>query len=927
MARRKQTALERYCRSILSGKTVACAKMRKLAERLLADIRNRKGRWVFDPELAERPVRFIEEFCKVPSGRIGRPLVLEDYEKAWIETIFGFVDRKTRLRRYTESFICVARKNGKALSLDTEIPTPDGWVRMGDVHEGDLVFGRDGKPTRVLHESPIFDKPMYEVAFEDGTTVKASADHVWTVKTKSRARLGSYRPKTSMRRTAWEKTRHGGWFETTTEQMAGDFARARADGKGTEYKYRVPMNEPVEYPERELPVDPYTLGAWLGDGVSTKPEITMGREDERDMVRNIVSRGHVVKVAHYEPGKAAQAFIDYTGRGKASRSDKTFRSAIKKMGLLGNKHIPREYMESSVEQRWELLRGLMDTDGYCSKAGQCEFTQKSERLATQVCELVRSLGIKATIKPKEATCNGKPAGTVYRVQFFTDADHCCFTLKRKASRLKPRLADRMNAKSIVGIRRIPNEPSKCIMVDNDDHLYLASRGYTATHNSSLAAAVELYMLSADGEGAPQVINAANNLDQANLSYSAAIRMVRQSGDIARHVHKQEDRLYCDLNMGYIKPMAANASTLDGLDVHMAVIDEIHAAKTRDVYDLMKQATAAREQPLVFTITTNGFVRNSVFDAQYDYARRWLDGELEDERFVAFIYELDDRSEWEDESCWMKANPGLGTVKSVEYLRGQVAKAKEDPAYRPTVLTKDFNMPENASIAWLTFDEAVNDATFDMAEMGFRYGICGFDASDTTDLTSAQMLMMRPDDERIYEASMYWLPEETVMAADGRNDRDGAPYRLWIARGLMRTVPGNKVDKRVLLEWLLEMRDEHDVYPYAVCVDPWHMDDSTLRDLELLVGKGRVLKIRQGALTLSEPMKRIRADYRANRIVDNHNPVNEWCRMNVAVKADVNLNIQPDKKGMNPKNRIDGFAAELDAYVGLQNLMADYLQVV
>ena len=446
--------------------------------------------------------------------------------------------------------------------------------------------------------------------------------------------------------------------------------------------------------------------------------------------------------------------------------------------------------------------------------------------------------------------------------------------------------------------------------------------------TSLASALELYMLIADGEGSPQVYNVANTLDQAMLGYNSALKMVRQSGDIAQHVRKADDRMNCDLNLGYIKAIASNALTADGLDVHCAVLDEIHASRSRDMLDLMIQGTAARDQPLIIEITTNGFVRNSVFDTQYEYASRWLEGDIENESFVAWLYELDSREEWSDESAWIKANPGLGTVKKLDYIRKQVQKAKDDPTYRPTVLTKDFNMPETASTAWLTFEEAVNTATYRFEDMGFRYGICGFDAADSIDLTCAQMMIMRPDDDRIYERSMYWLPEDVLMEYEsvGRS-KDKAPYRLWISRGLMRTVPGNKVDKRVLLEWLMELRDDEGFLTYAVAVDPWHMDDSTLRDLELLVGKGRVIKVRQGAQTMSEPMKRFRADLRANRVVDNHNPINEWCRMNCAVRMDNNMNITLEKRMNNPNNRIDGIMAEIDAYIGLESLMADYANMI
>ena len=454
--------------------------------------------------------------------------------------------------------------------------------------------------------------------------------------------------------------------------------------------------------------------------------------------------------------------------------------------------------------------------------------------------------------------------------------------------------------------------------------------------TSLTAAIELYMLVADHEGAPQIYNTATNLDQATLGFNAAYKMVRQSGDIAAHVKKRTDQLYCDMNFGFIKPLASNTSTLDGLDVHLGVLDEIHAMKDRDIYDLVKQGTAAREQPLIMQITTNGFVRNSIFDDQYSYGAKWLDGTVTDDRFLAWMYELDEREEWQVESKWIKANPGLGTIKSKDYLRNAVRKAKQDKSYKPTVMTKDFDMPENAAVAWLDFTEAINTTYYfgeengmpRFKDLGFRYGICGFDASDSVDLTSAQMLMMRPGDDRIYERSMYWIPEDVVMASydDGdRKGRDGVPYQQWIARGLMRTVPGNKIDKRVLIDWLQELRDEEDLYCYALGFDPWHMtEDYLVSELESFVGASRVVKVRQGSKTLSQPMKMLRAEYQKNMIVDNHNPINEWCRMNVMIRSDVNDNIQPVKKGNDPRNRIDGFAAEIDAYVTLLNFKDDYM---
>lgn len=447
--------------------------------------------------------------------------------------------------------------------------------------------------------------------------------------------------------------------------------------------------------------------------------------------------------------------------------------------------------------------------------------------------------------------------------------------------------------------------------------------------SSLLAALELYMLIADHEGAPQVYNVANSEDQAKLAYNAAIRILRQSKKLQRYAHKRADDVYNRMNLGYMRPLTSQTRNLDGLDVHFAVIDELSAIVNPDLYDLVKQGMSARDQPMMFIITTNGFVRNGIFDDRYDYAARWLDGKVDDDTFLPFIYELDDRDEWVNESAWVKANPGLGTIKKLETLREHVNQALQNSRFRPTVLVKDFNMPENSSVAWLDYEEAVNEKEFDLKSMGFRYGVVGFDAADTIDLNSACMLMMRPDDPQIYGVHMYWLPEDALRDVSDKGDRkerDNVPYEQWIARGLLRTVPGNKVHRDVLLQWLNEMRDEFDVYTYAIGYDPWHMDDTSVRELEAYVGKQRVVPVRQGPQTLSAPMKQLKADYAAKRIVE-HNPITEWCRMNVTIRVDVNGNIQPDKKQNNPANRIDGFMAELDAYIVLNNLMDEYAQVI
>lgn len=452
--------------------------------------------------------------------------------------------------------------------------------------------------------------------------------------------------------------------------------------------------------------------------------------------------------------------------------------------------------------------------------------------------------------------------------------------------------------------------------------------------TSLAAALELYMLVADFEGSPQIYNVATSEAQASLGYGAAVKMVRQSPLLSKRIRKgtvverKNDGLIYDRNMGYITTLSGQTRNLDGLDVHFAIIDELAAIVNRDQYDLVKQGTGAREQPMLFCITTNGFERENIFDSQYRYAEQWLAGTLEDDSFLAFVYELDSRDEWTEEDCWIKANPGLGTVKKVEYLRAQVQKAKNDPSYLPTVLTKDFNIPENRAAAWLTFEQAVNTEVVDMASMGFRYGVGGFDFAETTDLAAGKILCMRADDDRIYEFSMYWMPEAKLKRGSGyRKETDDVPYELWEKRGLIRVVPGNKVQPSVFLDWANEIRDEYDVWLFALGIDPWHIEGRDYEDYRSYVGTDRLEDVRQGPKTFTQPMNELYADFSAHRFVNNHNPVDEWCRMNVSVRRDINNNLQPDKSMARAKNRIDGFMAELDAYIALKRHWDDYMALI
>lgn len=439
--------------------------------------------------------------------------------------------------------------------------------------------------------------------------------------------------------------------------------------------------------------------------------------------------------------------------------------------------------------------------------------------------------------------------------------------------------------------------------------------------------IELDMLVNDQEGSPQIYNVATMLDQAKLGFNAAHKMVKQSPFLNKHIKKRASDLYFAYNFGYIKALASNANSLDGLDTHCGVIDELAAIKNRDIYDLVKQSMGGRRQPLLFCITTNGFVREGIFDSQYNYASDLLYGRLSEpnKRFLPFIYELDAIEEWDKEEAWIKANPGLGTIKSYDYLRQMVQKAKDDPSFKPTVMVKDFNMKQTSESAWLRFEDLNNE---EKIEESFNYCIGGFDAADTTDLNAAVAIMQKPNDDRIYVKSMFWIPQSVIdeqNLSGNRRERDSVPYSLWIEQGYMRTCEGNKCDKHIFLDWFRELREKEDMYTLFIGYDPWHIDDTLLREFKAEFGEQSMLPVRQGTITLSQPMKDIAADFKAHRIVYDDNPILRWNLINTQTKVDVNGNIQP-VKGLDSRKRIDGVVATLCAYKVLQDKKDSYINL-
>ena len=351
----------------------------------------------------------------------------------------------------------VARLEGKALAFDTPVATTRGFKTMETIEVGDLVFGLDGSPTPVVAMTDLMlDRPCARVVFSDGYEIVADFAHQWVTASKYDRRIGRTRV-------------------VTTAQVAATLK------EGREFRHHVPIAGPVQFPTKALPVDPYVLGVWLGDGTSTKAEITCA---DPEILAEIERAGYRVAPATsplaWRIGGMERRTRDSAGR---YASDGSLSSTLRALGLLGDKHVPRDYFTADVDQRLALLQGFMDSDGYCDEFGRCEFVSTKEHLADAVVKLASSLSLRPVKRKKTAYLNGIDCGPAYQVKFTPDRP--VFRLPRKLARQKPATARFHRFRSIVSVESTWSVPVKCIQVAAPDGVFLAGTRFIPTHNSSL----------------------------------------------------------------------------------------------------------------------------------------------------------------------------------------------------------------------------------------------------------------------------------------------------------------------------------------------------------------------------------------------------------------------------------------------------------
>ena len=420
--------------------------------------------------------------------------------------------------------------------------------------------------------------------------------------------------------------------------------------------------------------------------------------------------------------------------------------------------------------------------------------------------------------------------------------------------------------------------------------------------TTMAAGVGLYLMLADGEPGAEIYSVATKRDQARISHSEATRMAKSSPPIRKMVNIFKDNIHILDTASKFEPLGADADTLDGLNVHGAIVDEVHAHKTRETWDVIETATGARRQPLMFAITTAGYDRQSLCFQQHEYTEKVLDGVLNDDSWFGMVYGLDEGEEWTDESKWVKANPNLGVSKKWDDMRRKAARAREMPAALNAFLRLELDVWTQAETKWVSFEHWKQCGQAVDAD-GLRGRMCyaGLDLSSNVDISALVLVFPPQADEDSYQVmARFWIPEEAMIQ---REHRDRVPYPAWVRQGFIKATPGNVIDYDFILAEVDELAQAYDIR--EVAFDRWGAT-KIATDLMERGGEDWLVQFGQGYVSMSPPMKELERLILEHRLAHGNNPVLTWMANNLVVRMDPAGNLKPDKEKSTEK--IDGMVA-------------------
>lgn len=417
-----------------------------------------------------------------------------------------------------------------------------------------------------------------------------------------------------------------------------------------------------------------------------------------------------------------------------------------------------------------------------------------------------------------------------------------------------------------------------------------------------------YLLAMDGEIGAEVYAVATTRAQAMTVFKPAFdnikRWVKRSAGAARSfkVFGGLNQEKVEMETSVFAPLPANAENLDGLNPSAILFDELHAQKTRDVWDVMESALGARAQPLLSAITTAGFILDGICTELRGYLLSVLSGKRVDDAFFGYVYTLDDGDDPLEEANWPKANPGLGRSKTLEYMRGMARKAAALPGALTNFMTKDLNIWCNSADGWFAMDVwDKGGKAFDPARLKGRRCFGGLDLASTRDLTAFALVFPPEEDGEPWRVLVrFWCPQAKV---DQQEHDDAAPYKRWQAEGWLTATEGDVTDYEPVRRAISEAMKEYEVVDIGF--DRWNAQQLCNELLDDGVPLVEVPQNTGGMYPGSSCLEKL---VYGRRLMHNANPVLRWCAMNVALLFDTNGNFRPDKKKSKENGRIDGIVA-------------------
>lgn len=422
--------------------------------------------------------------------------------------------------------------------------------------------------------------------------------------------------------------------------------------------------------------------------------------------------------------------------------------------------------------------------------------------------------------------------------------------------------------------------------------------------STLAAGIGLKLLIADNEAGAEVYSAAMKRDQARITHQEAVRSVLRSDELRQVITVRRDNLIIEGTAAKYEPLGRDADSLEGLNPHGVIVDEIQSHKSRALWDVLQTAMGARRQPMIFAIGTGGSNQDGIGYEIHQDAERVLRGSVEDDAFFAFIAMLDDSDDWADESAWIKANPNLGVCPKREFLQRLCAQAKRLPSAQNAFVRLHCNRWTEQETRWLDMDtwHASGGAVPLRALLGRRcFG--GLDLASRHDLTAFVLAFPRGDGG-IDLLCRFWLPESA--AAKYEHDAN-VPWSAWARAGYVTLTPGEVTDYDEIVR---QVADDYRRFSLrSICYDPWNCE-ATAQQL----AKRRISMVQfpQTIKNFTAPCKDMEALLLSRQLHHGHNPILAWCAQNVEVRMDHNGNMRPVKPDPKGPKKVDGIVAALMA---------------